>query len=95
MIEIERQSLPRIGQDEPSCPKCGGYNAMLHYSYEEFQHDDTKCRDCGLIHLVRDHDPLEQLRDYERSHPEHQALPEDSLPSGCTLSDLEMEVPTD
>ena len=53
MIEIERQSLPRNGQDEPSCPKCGGYNAMLHFSYEEFQHDDTKCRDCGFIHLVR------------------------------------------
>lgn len=101
-------------------------NAMLHSAYEPYQHYDTKCRDCGLIHLVRKSDPILDARreirwlawqlareqgikrsaqevlsesysesDYERSHPEHQAPPEDSLPSGCTLSDLEMEVPTD
>ena len=43
--------------DEPSCPKCGGYNAMLHDSdpYQGFptwefkKTDFRKCRDCGQL----------------------------------------------
>ena len=61
-IHIERQKLPsRLGV-EPTCPKCGMGNAMLHHSYELYQHDDTQCRDCGHLHLVRDHDPIVLLR---------------------------------
>ena len=42
--------------DEPTCPKCGGYNAMLHDSDgrraakergESGDLDYRKCRDCG------------------------------------------------
>tara|TARA_R110002051_G_scaffold193733_1_gene262063 strand:+ start:146 stop:367 length:222 start_codon:yes stop_codon:yes gene_type:complete len=47
--------------DEPRCPKCGGYNAMLHdgestrvwwnrqgRNIESVQPDFRKCRDCGV-----------------------------------------------
>lgn len=42
--------------DEPTCPKCGGYNAMLHDStfdrsdWELVKNMDfRKCRDCGAL----------------------------------------------
>ena len=40
--------------DEPSCPKCGHYNAMLRgvegdYELERFF---RKCRDCGAVAVV-------------------------------------------
>jgi len=39
--------LKSIG-DEPSCPKCGMYNAMLHHAYYDGV-NAVKCRDCGHI----------------------------------------------
>ena len=43
--------------DEPSCPQCGHYNAMLQahqgdapISSEDMRkHDVRKCRDCGTV----------------------------------------------
>lgn len=41
--------------DEPSCPVCGGYNAMLKDNVLDRiqklfkEHDFRKCRDCGVL----------------------------------------------
>lgn len=48
--------------DEPSCPKCGGYNAMLtdfdaKYAWKgEWgdMPDFRKCRDCGAQAVVKE-----------------------------------------
>jgi hypothetical protein len=47
---------PEGSSDEPSCPKCGNPNAMLHDSSELkrlqklFKNTDfRKCRDCGAL----------------------------------------------
>jgi Zn ribbon nucleic-acid-binding protein len=34
--------------DEPSCPACSGYNAMLYFAYYDGI-ESRKCRDCGYI----------------------------------------------
>ena len=38
--------LKSKNEDEPSCPKCGHYNAMLHDNYYDGVYSH-KCRDCG------------------------------------------------
>ena len=40
--------------DAPSCPSCGGYNALIgqvdHGPEAGFEPLGLKCRDCGAIH---------------------------------------------
>ena len=55
----EENGLKGRGDEEPTCPKCGNANAMLHsYKDEEkagIKRPDQgigyKCRDCGYVHI--------------------------------------------
>jgi len=53
-IKPRRQSLAMNGTDNPSCPQCHGYNAMLlepNARPDEVPEGEvkTRCRDCGCV----------------------------------------------
>jgi ribosomal protein S27AE len=46
----ERDGLKGVKGEEPICPKCGHYNAMLtHKEWNPWAHV-YECRDCGYVH---------------------------------------------
>jgi hypothetical protein len=48
-VKPKRMPLTMNGSDNPSCPVCGHYNAMLAESREELGTYKSVCRDCGAI----------------------------------------------
>jgi hypothetical protein len=47
-------NLKLNGRDNPSCPLCGHYNAMLHDTHDGPNDWTLKCRDCkARVHVER------------------------------------------
>ncbi len=50
--KVTRMTLQMNGEDNPSCPKCGNYNAMLTEEInvvgEPPNTHHSKCRDCSF-----------------------------------------------